>query len=184
MKIFNDKTDPGLVTILRSGGVAVIRTDTLYGLLGRADNEQTVARIHSIKGRAPEKACIILLPSVESAFDHHKELMRDIELMHDVPTSFILNSHSAPQWLRHTDATVAYRIPQEPSLLSLLQQTGPLIAPSANPQSLPPARSIEEAIKYFGEGVDAYVDGGIVLDDISPSRLLRVHDDGSVERLR
>ena len=43
-----------------------------------------------------------------------------------------------------------------------LEQTGPLIAPSANLQGQPPAKNIQEAYEYFGDAVDLYVDGGTV----------------------
>ena len=42
--------------------------------------------------------------------------------------------------------------------------------------------SIHEAVAYFGEKVDFYVDGGVVEDD-TPSQLYRLLDDG-MERLR
>jgi L-threonylcarbamoyladenylate synthase len=41
-----------------------------------------------------------------------------------------------------------------------LKKTGPLAAPSANPQGLPPAKTIEEAKNYFGERIDFYLDAG------------------------
>jgi L-threonylcarbamoyladenylate synthase len=37
---------------------------------------------------------------------------------------------------------------------------GPLVEPSANPEGLPPAETVDEARKYFGESADFYVDGG------------------------
>lgn len=75
-------------------------------------------------------------------------------------------------------------MPADEGLRELLRQTGPLIAPSANPEGAPPARTISEAEAYFGDGVDIYVDGGEVPLDINPSRLLRLHKDGSKEWLR
>ena len=37
-----------LIDILRSGGIAVIRTDTIYGIVGRADNQAAVERIYQV----------------------------------------------------------------------------------------------------------------------------------------
>ncbi|MDP3729453.1 MAG: Sua5/YciO/YrdC/YwlC family protein, partial [bacterium] len=42
----------------------------------------------------------------------------------------------------------------------LLKKTGPLVAPSANPQGLTPALTIAQAKKYFGNHVDFYVNAG------------------------
>ncbi|RYF29297.1 MAG: hypothetical protein EOO17_02065 [Chloroflexi bacterium] len=74
-------------------------------------------------------------------------------------------------------------LPDDAGLRKLLQQTGPLIAPSANPEGDPPAMTIAKAREYFGDTVDFYVDGGIVADD-QPSRLYRYIDDTHYERLR
>ncbi|MEK7089665.1 MAG: Sua5/YciO/YrdC/YwlC family protein [Patescibacteria group bacterium] len=52
-------------------------------------------------------------------------------------------------------------MPKGVALRSLLKQTGPLVAPSANPEGEMPARTIREAKKYFGNRVDFYVDSGM-----------------------
>lgn len=43
------------VDLLRRGGVVAYPTETLYGLGGRADSEEAIARIYRIKGRAETK---------------------------------------------------------------------------------------------------------------------------------
>ncbi len=49
---------------LRAGGVVVLPTDTLYGIVACALNEVAVQRVYDIKGRAPEKPCIILIADI------------------------------------------------------------------------------------------------------------------------
>ncbi len=44
-----------IIKILKSGGVGVLRTDTLYGLVGSALSHDTVERIYNIKNRNPKK---------------------------------------------------------------------------------------------------------------------------------
>lgn len=174
-----------LIACLRSGGVAVIRTDTLYGIVASADDEEAVERVYAIKGRDPHKSCIVLLADMRSAYGRGDELDVDAHrYVSDVPTSFLIDGSGAPNWLLRENHQLAYRVPGDLSLRQFLAATGPLIAPSANPQGLPPARTIEEAKAYFGNAVDMYVDGGEVSADTPPSRLIRVNDDGSVERLR
>ena len=83
----------------------------------------------------------------------------------------------------------AFRLPADEKLRDLLRQTGPLVAPSANPEGLPPATTIEEAKKYFsaeggsasGGGVDWYEDGGTIVG--KPSKLIEIKD-GTVRVLR
>lgn len=173
-----------LINVLTSGGVAVVRTDTLYGLVASANNQTAVERVYAIKYRNLSKSCIILIDSPETAYSHATDLAHDIALYHEVPTSFLLDAEEAPEWLLRQNSELAYRVPANADLRALLVQTGPLIAPSANPEGLPPARSIEEAKVYFGDNVELYVDSGTVPEDTPPSRLLRIHADGQMERLR
>lgn len=174
-----------LIELLRNGGVAVVRTDTLYGLVASADDAQAVEKVYAIKGRDPNKSCIVLLDDMHSAYGRGDELDVDEHRYHsDVPTSFLINGHGAPNWLLRENNDLAYRVPTDIDLRQFLSKTGPLIAPSANPQGKPPASTIDEAITYFGDQVDMYVDGGAVSADTPPSRLIRIYDDGTVERLR
>lgn len=170
-----------LVLTLQRGGVAVLRTDTLYGIVARADDEAAVARVYRLKQRDSNKSSIILVADASQTYADVPTLP---SLDTSQPTSILLDSPHAPQWLRRANDMLAYRQPQLPWLQAVLHQTGPLIAPSANLEGQPPARTIAEARAYFGNGVDYYYDGGTVPTDTPPSRLVRVLSDGEVERLR
>ncbi len=75
-----------------------------------------------------------------------------------------------------------FRLPSPKPLRNLLLKTGPLIAPSANPEGLSPSKNIEEAKKYFGDSVDFYVDGGEI--EAKASKLIKLNNDGSIIVLR
>ena len=181
----NLATNHELINLLKNGGIAVIRTDTLYGLVASANDRAAVERVYTVKGRDAHKSCIVLLDDLSNAYARASELVADDTRYHsDEPTSFLIDGDGAPTWLLRDNPELAYRVPNNAGLQTFLAQTGPLIAPSANPQGQPPARTIAEAKAYFGEQVDMYADGGEVPADTSPSRLLRIHDDGTVERLR
>jgi L-threonylcarbamoyladenylate synthase len=77
----------------------------------------------------------------------------------------------------------AFRIVRAPEeLLTLLDQTGPLLTSSANQPGEPTANTIAEAQTYFADTIDFYVDGGD-LSDQKPSTLIRIVDD-AIEVLR
>lgn len=150
-----------LITALRQGGAAVMRTDTIYGIVGQANNEAVVARIYAIKQRTPSKSPIILIGDTAQMFDiYSKDIANTFAKYWPGANSLILPSEKAPEWITRGNESVAYRLPADEQLRNLLQQTGPLIAPSANPEGLPPATSISEARAYFGTLVDHYEDGG------------------------
>lgn len=174
-----------LIELLRSGGVAVLRTDTLYGIVASADDKAAVERVYEIKGRDTNKSCIVLLDDMRSAYGRGDELETDEHRYYsDVPTSFLIDGTGAPGWLLRDNNDLAYRIPSDIAFRQFLALTGPLIAPSANPQGLQPASTVQQAQEYFGATVDMYIDGGAVPADTPPSRLLRIHTDGRVEKLR
>lgn len=185
MKQFTSLDDLELVALLqKGGGIGVLRTDTLYGVVARADSEQAVERVYRLKSRNDAKSPIVLIGSVDQLFDEPNDATRrEMSAVWPGKVSIIVPSVKAPHWLTRGNESVAYRLPGSEALRQLLAQTGPLIAPSANPEGKSPAMTIDEAVIYFGNEVDFYVDGGRV-DDETPSQLIRLADNGEMERLR
>lgn len=184
MHIFTDVNDPQVSSLLVSGGVGVLRTDTLYGIVCQANNRAAVKRLYNLKDRDERKSPIVLISSTDDLFDVPSEQVhQSLENIWPGPVSVILPSQNAPQWLRRQNKSIAYRLPANDALVSLLKVTGPLIAPSANPEGQPPAMNLAQTQAYFGERVDFYVDGGDVTSTL-PSKILRLLPDGEVERLR
>jgi L-threonylcarbamoyladenylate synthase len=174
------------IEILKNGGVGVIPTDTIYGLVGSALLPETVKRISALKKRADDKAFIVLISSVEDLKLFNINLSENIlEFLHKYwPGKMSLEIFSnlpKYKYLRNPDDTNAFRLPDKEDLIDLLKQTGPLVAPSANISYQPPAKNIEEAKKYFGKNVDFYEDGGEL--NSAPSTLVRISGD-KVEVLR
>ena len=51
--------------ILKNNGVAIIPTDTLYGLVASTDSKKAVEKIYKIKERDKSKALIVLIHSLK-----------------------------------------------------------------------------------------------------------------------
>lgn len=169
--------DQALLGCLQAGGVAVVRTDTLYGLVARADDQAAVARVYRLKQRSSGKPLIVLLADPDQAYDGRAAIRDHSDGL--VATSVIVASPTAPAWLRHpSDGTVAYRVPADRWLRTILRQTGPLVAPSANPQGEAPARDVAMARRYFGPAVDYYHDRGLVPLGQAASHIITVGLDG------
>ena len=157
-----------------SGGIAIARTDTLYGILGRANDIEAVERMYRLKTRTPSKPPIVLIASIDQLYDTFDDtVIAFLQSQWPGPKSIILPTSNAPEWIHRGTHSVAYRLPDAPELAELIRQTGPLIAPSANPEGKTPAATTQEAIGYFGDNVDIYVDSGTVPAAIAPSQLLR-----------
>lgn len=176
--------DPRLIAALRRGGLAVLRTDTLYGLVASAESQLAVEAIYNLKGRTSSKPLIVLVASTD-AVPGISLTTRNIyrQYTDQQPTSIIIPSAGEPDWITRGQGSVAYRVPSHAPLRELLVHSGPLVAPSANPQGLPPARTITRAMDYFGDAVSIYVDTGEVPEAIVASKLIRF-DDNRVTVLR
>lgn len=159
-----------LVKILKKGGVGVIPTDTLYGVVGSAFSKKTVERIYKVRGRDPKKPCIILISSIHDLqkFGISPELIRAnksmLEKVWPGKVSIVLPVEKKSQkkitYLHRGVESLAFRFPNKKALIAILKKTGPLVAPSANKEGFPPALTISDAKKYFGDTIDFYMSAG------------------------
>jgi len=194
----NKKTiwnDENLIKVLKENGVVVMPTDTLYGIVGRAQDAAVVNRIYELRKRAPNKPCIILISDISelekfliSLSEQQKKVINNYWSFGFAQdnynaTSIVLDCPNEKfSYLHRGTKTLAFRLPAQIDLQKLLKKTGPLIAPSANLEGFPPAQNILEAKKYFGDSVDLYIDGGTITG--KASKIIRLHTDGSVDILR
>lgn len=179
MRLFPSLTDPALAAALTNGGVIIMPSDTVYGMMARASDRTAVERLYKIRGRAPEKPFIILVADIWQITDmaawqdEHKTLA---ERYWPGPLSLVAPvTDKTPEYLHRGTHTLAYRMPDHPELRKLLAVTGPLVAPSANPEGQPTATTIQEAQAYFGDKVDGYVEGGPITDHV-PSTVAGIKD--------
>jgi len=155
----------GQAALLKKGGVMVMPTDTIYGLVGQALSMRTIERLYQVKKRAPAKPFIILIGALSdlASFGVHLSAAqsRFCERVWPGKVSIVLPCKAAKfAYLHRGSRSLAFRMPQHRWLRSLLKRTGPLVAPSANPEGLPPARNLKEAKAYFGDHIDGYIAGG------------------------
>ncbi len=161
------KDDKNLTQTLLKNDVAIIPTDTLYGLVGRALSKKAVEKIYKLKGRKPTKPLIILISSIKDLelfgiqHSHIRKYVRMLKKVWPGAMSVILPcTNKKFEYLHRGTKSLAFRMPDDKKLLALIRKTGPLVAPSANPEGLSPAKNFLEAKKYFGENVSVYIDGG------------------------
>lgn len=166
-----------LEKVLTSGGVAVIPTDTIYGIVGSAFRKNTVERIYDLRRRDKKKPFILLISSLRDlALFGISPSPKTIKFLKGAWPGRVSVALHVPrrkwEYLHRGTEYIAFRLPAKKDLRELLKKTGPLVAPSANIEGKPPAENIKDAKKYFGDKVDLYVDeGGIVR---KPSTLIKI----------
>ncbi len=173
--------------ILRSGGVAVIPTDTVYGLVASALIPEAVERVFQLRQRDLHKAVIVLI-SDEAELHQFSVVLDDraqtfLRSVWPGKVSVVLPTAKPDHWiyLHRGTRDIAFRVPADEALCAFLKQSGPLIAPSANIAGQPAATTIATARTYFGDQVDHYIDGGSL--ESAPSTLVHWTPNG-IEILR
>lgn len=186
LMITKNLLDATVIEALRADKLVVAPTDTIYGLLARADSPRAVDELYRVRRRDRTKSCIILLGSTNDIPELTAEQRRIYQqLYRERPTTIVVRvSPDVMPHLVRTDATLAFRVvPSGTALSELIQCVGPLLAPSANLAGQPPATTINEAIAYFGNQVAIYVDGGEIKGAM-PSRIIKFTDEGQLVALR
>lgn len=176
-------THSKVIKILRRGGVGVLPTDTIYGIVGSALKIKIVERIYRLRKRNPRKPMIILIGSITDlrrfGVNVDSKTNKILKRFWPGKVSIILPCPSKKFAYLHRGAkTLAFRLPAKKSLRALLRKTGPLVAPSANPEGKPPAKTIREARRYFGDKVDFYIEGGRLTR--KSSKLIKMVDGKSI----
>lgn len=173
-------TDPKLAELLRHGAIGIIPTDTVYGLVGAATNRSAIERLYTLKSRERQPGTTIGASVAQlRTLGFPDDSLAVAEKYWPNALSVEMTTASIPDYLKQGQLRMAARIPNSPSLLELLAHTGPLMTTSANTPKAPTSRTINEAIAYFGDDVDFYVDAGD-LGDRPPSTIVGFGDDGEI----
>ena len=160
--------------LLKGGAVGVIPTDTIYGICGSAFNRKTVEKIYKLRKRNPKKPVIVLIENIDDLKKFGVKISSSqkkfLAKVWPGKVSVILKcSLKKFVYLHRGIKTIAFRMPRNKELQSILKISGPLVAPSANLEGCKPAKNIKEAKKYFGDKVFYLNKGNLVS---KPSKLI------------
>jgi len=151
--------------ILLAGGVVALPTDTVYGLAVRPVSDEAVQQLYALKKRPDSVALPVLGASVEQLREagivfSERALKLATAFWPGALTMILPAPTELSQRVHSGEATVGVRVPNDPSLLALLEQTGPLCVTSANEHGEPPCTSAQVVLEQF-DGADlAVIDGG------------------------
>ncbi len=157
-----------VIEILRRGGVAIVPTDTVYGLAADATNVGAVKKVFAIKKRAHLKALPVFVADIVAA--SHAALIptKVIGLLKELwpgQTTVVFRKRELiPDVVSGGGKTVGLRVPDYPFLNLLLERyPHPLTATSANLSGMESADSADEVRKVFKSALyipDLVVDAG------------------------
>jgi len=169
-----------IVDVLKNGGIVVYPTDTYYGIGCDIMNKKAIEKIYQIKQRDKNKPFSFICSDLKNISRYAKVSNYAYKTMKRLlpgPYTFILEgSKLVPKMMLTKRKTAGIRVPENPICLTLVKELGnPVITTSA---TMPDGTIFHDASlihDYFGNRVDAVVDGSIVPG--SPSSVIMLIDD-------
>lgn len=154
------------VSILKSGGLVAMPTETVYGLAADASNQAAVERIFAVKERPYQHPLIVHLAAIEQLSLWAREVppvaLKLAQAYWPGPLTLILKKQPhVLDIVTGAQDTVGIRIPHHPIAQDLLKAFGGgLAAPSANKFTHISPTTAQAVEQELGQGVDLILDGG------------------------
>ncbi|WP_292000108.1 L-threonylcarbamoyladenylate synthase [Caldivirga sp.] len=151
--------------VILKGGLVAFPTETVYGLGASTYNDEAIRRIYVVKNRPMDNPSIIHISSLnqlhEVAEDVPEELEEKLKFVWPGPLTIILRKSSRISAVASCGLnTVAVRMPAHPVALTLISESTPISAPSANISGKPSPTRAEHVIRDLWGKIDLIIDGG------------------------
>ncbi|GHU38188.1 threonylcarbamoyl-AMP synthase [Clostridia bacterium] len=152
-------------SILRSGGLVVFPTETVYGLGASALDADAARRIYEAKGRPCDNPLIVHFARAEDIAQYAVVTPlaeRIIDAFLPAPLTLVLKKkpRMIPDTVTAGLDTVAVRVPRCETARELIRLAGfPVAAPSANISGRPSPTTAADAIAAMNGRVDAIISG-------------------------
>lgn len=176
--------------VLRTGGLILYPTDTIWGIGCDATDETAVQKIFTLKKRSESKSLVVLLADAKDLLHYvanPRPDMADIIAGFTRPTTVIYEGALglAPNVISE-DGNIAIRIVKDPFCRHLIKRLRkPLVSTSANISGEPSPASFSEVSANIRNGVDYVVKYRQNDETISAaSRIIRINKDGSIVIIR
>ena len=155
------------IDALRDGGLAILPTDTVYGLVGLGDSAAVASDLYRVKGRPAGQPTALLFASVDTLADRLAGLPGDIApvvraLLPGPVTLVLPNPSRRFAWLSaERPDTIGVRVPElaGPGRV-VLDAIGVLVATSANLPGGADPRRLADVPAEIRAATAALVDGG------------------------
>ncbi len=151
-------TSIAIANNLNLGGVSIVPTDTVYGIVADAFNREAVKRIYDIKGRDENKPFLILIKSIDDV-KYFSDMVLPQKIRKYIPgmLTFILPlKDSLQDKLSYLHGSVAIRVVADSFISSIIEYTNSqaVVAPSANPAGVATLSDRDEIISMYENIVD------------------------------
>jgi len=147
------------LTLLK-GGVVLVPTETVYGLITLEGHQKGIDKIDKMKDRASSKHYQVLINSLNMANQlgakFSPEALKLAEQLWPGGLTLVVETN--------TTENIGLRYPNHALIQAIINKTGkPLTATSANKSGHPPLTAVDHIASYFGEcRPDLVIDAGTI----------------------
>ena len=176
-----------LVDLINNGNIAVVPTDTVYGIIGDATNIDVIHKVYEVKKRDYSKPLILMVSSIDMLEKYVLEVNNIEKKLIDrywpgKLTILFKKNNNVDDLITSGSELVGIRYPDNKELNELMDKLNkPLISTSCNISSKEVITSIDMLEEDISKHVSYVYDGGILSD--TSSTIVRVNG-GKIEILR
>lgn len=168
-----------IVEVIKNGGVVIMPTDTIYGIIADATNECAIQRVYEMKKRNENKPMLMLVNSIEM-LEKYVSSIKDIErkLIDELwpgALTIIFKKRNVSDLLTGGLDTVGIRFPDNELLIDIMNELNvPLLSTSVNVSGDESATCINNINNLILDNVDYVYDVGECKGE--PSTIVVVYD--------
>ncbi len=169
-----------LLNVLKNGGIAIIPTDTTYGIVCDALNEEAVKKVYYAKKRDFNKPLIILVSDIEMLKKYTKDL-NDLEIkiiekyMPNKLSMLLKKNDLISDLVTASSNLVGIRIPDSKELRDFISiLNSPIVASSANISGSDIVTNLDNLEEELKSKIDYIYNGGII--DSVASTIIKVEN--------
>lgn len=176
-----DRGIAAAVEAVKSGELAVMPTDTVYGIGADAFTPHAITALHHARSVTNQVPPPVLIGSRHTLDGLTYSLSKSTRELADAfwpgPLTLYVEHTPSLQWdLGETGGKVAVRMPLHPVALEVLREVGPMAVTTANKVGRPAPTTAEEARDQLEYSVRVYLEAGPAHDP-APSTIVDVSGD-------
>ena len=166
--------------VINKRGLVITPTDTVYGIMADAIDEDAIKKVYDIKKRGYNKPLIILVDSFEMLSQYTEEISEMERKLMDrfwpgLVTFILKKNDKISDLITAGNDTVGVRIPDNKDLLEIIRRLKrPVVSTSANITETPVITSIEMLEAEIIDNIDYIEDSGYL--DNQSSTIVKIDD--------
>jgi len=171
ISLTDDSAIKETLTIIRSGGVVALPTDTVYGIACSVESTTAIQSLYQIKIRESIKAIPVLIADIDQINLLAKDLNENTSKLAQsfwpgALTLIVPKNDSLPHNLT-IYPTVGVRMPDHDWLRAIMRETGPLAATSANISGESSPTTSQQVLDQLDGRIELIINGGECKSGIS-----------------